>query len=107
VTHCFSGNICNRERIFHNEPHIGVCIGTTLNVTISDTSGTPTTVIKEGNLTTNGSTSVSGVISAKSKYDSTSEALTAGPNSPPVDTDRMTIEACVDASTHSTCKPAP
>jgi hypothetical protein len=64
---------------------------------IFDTSGIPTTRIREGPLVTNGTNTVSGTISAKSRYDSTSQNG--------LDTDRMTIEACVDADTHATCQP--
>ena len=99
MSHTFSGYVCDPLNIKDNAPHIGVCAGTTLNVVIFDTSGGPITTIKSGDLVTNGSTTVSGVITEQVKYDTTSfDGL---------DTDRMTVEACVDATTHSTCIPAP
>ncbi len=97
VAHSFTGFICDAKNVIHNTPHVGVCIDTLLNVTIFDTSGTPTTTIKEGTLVTNGSNSVSGFLRAKSKYDTTSQNGQ--------DFDLMTIEACVDATTRSTCMP--
>jgi len=99
VSHQFSGFICDPLNIKDNAPHIGVCTGTTLNVVVFDTSGVPDTTIKAGDLVTNGSTTVSGVIDEQVKYDTTSDNG--------LDTDRMTIEACVDASSHVTCVPAP
>ena len=104
VTHCFTGFVCAKKSTSHNTPHVGICKDTTVNITVIDTSGTPTTSIKTGPLTTNGSDSVSGLITEQVKYDSESEGRTAGQ---PTDVDRMTIEACVDASTHSACQPAP
>ncbi len=97
VTHTFSGFICGPLDIKANAPHIGVCSGTTLNVVIFDTSGTPDTTIKTGPLATNGSTTVSGVINSQVKYDTTSDNG--------LDTDRMTVEACINAGTHAVCQP--
>ena len=68
----------------HNAPRIPVCEGSSLRVVVSDATGTPTTTIKAGPLETNGSTTVSGVITERSSYNSVS--------SDGKDTDRMTID---------------
>ena len=84
VTHCFTGNIIDPFDVKHNAPRIPVCEGSSLSVEVSDGTGTPTTTIKAGPLVTNGSTTVSGVITERSRYDSVS--------SDGKDTDRMTID---------------
>jgi hypothetical protein len=99
VEHSITGYICDAPSVSHNTPHIGICKDTEVRITINDTSGTPSTTIKFGALTTNGTDFVTGVITGQSKYDSVSQNG--------LDTDRMTLEACVDASTHAVCQPAP
>ena len=84
VSHCFTGNIINPFEVMHNAPRIPVCEGSSLRVVVSDATGTPTTTIKAGPLETNGSTTVSGVITERSSYNSVS--------SDGKDTDRMTID---------------
>ena len=54
---------------------------------------------------TDGSGFVWGTISTKSKYVTESEGLLLPAMKTPQDKDNMTLEACVDASTHATCHP--
>lgn len=84
VTHCLTGNIINPFDVMHNAPRVSVCVGSSLSVTVSDATGTPKTTIKSGPLETNGSTTVSGVITERSSFESVS--------SDGKDTDRMTID---------------
>jgi len=106
VTHQITGYVCDAPAVSFNTPHVGICAGTEVFISILDTSGTPTTEIRSGSaLTTNGSNFVSGILETKTKYDSQSEATIGSSGNRPVDEDNMTLEACVDANTHTVCRP--
>jgi hypothetical protein len=78
-----TGHIIHPRSVGINAAQVLVCAGSSVTVVVFDATGTPTTTIKEGPLVTNGSSSVTGVITAIGKYESVS--------SDGRDTDKMSI----------------
>jgi hypothetical protein len=81
LSHCITGHIVNPSELGANAHRIPVCSGTRVDVTVTDTTGTPTNS-SDGSLSCNAS-GCSGVVKAVEKYKSVSQDGR--------DTDRMTL----------------